>query len=74
MKVAVFNGSPKGDYSITLQTVLFWQKKFPEIEFEILNVGAKIKALEKDFSQAEKFLKEADGVYLYCVLPVALFH
>lgn len=60
MKVAVFNGSPKGDYSITLQTVLFWQKKFPEIEFEILNVGAKIKALEKDFSQAEKLLKEAD--------------
>lgn len=60
MKIAVLNGSPKGDYSITLQTVLFWQKKFPEITFEILNVGAKIKALEKDFSPAEKLLSEAD--------------
>ena len=60
MKIAVLNGSPKGDYSVTLQTVLFWQKKFSEVEFEILNVGAKIKALEKDFAPAEKLLKEAD--------------
>ncbi len=60
MKIAVLNGSPKGDYSVTLQTVLFWQKKFPSVEFEILNVGAKIKALEKDFSPAEKLLQEAD--------------
>lgn len=61
MKIAVLNGSPKGDYSVTLQTVLFWQKKFPEIEFEILNVGAKIKALEKDFSEAAKVLQSADA-------------
>ncbi len=71
MKIAVFNGSPKGDYSVTLQTVLFWQKKFPDVEFEILNVGAKIKALEKDFSPAEKLLNEAD-VFLFSY-PVYTF-
>lgn len=60
MKILVLNGSPKGEYSITLQTVFFWQKKFPECEFEVLHVGQKIKALENDFSPAEKLLSEAD--------------
>ena len=27
MKIAVINGSPKGKYSITLQTVLYLEKK-----------------------------------------------
>ena len=33
MKIAVINGSPKGKYSITLQTVLYLQRKFPEHTF-----------------------------------------
>ncbi len=60
MKILVLNGSPKGENSITFQTVLFWQKKFPEMEFGVLHVGAKIKALEKDFSQAKAMLEEAE--------------
>ena len=52
MKVLVLNGSPKGDYSVTLQTVLYLQRKFPEDSFEILHVGQRIKALEKDFTPA----------------------
>lgn len=62
MKIAVINGSPKGKYSITLQTVLYLQRKFPEHEFEVLHVGQKIKALEKDFSKAEELLSSADAV------------
>ena len=31
MKILVLNGSPKGSNSITLQTVLYLEKKFPEI-------------------------------------------
>lgn len=60
MKVLVLNGSPKGKYSITLQTVLYLEKKFKACEFEVLNVGQTIKQLEKDFSAAKKALEEAD--------------
>ena len=52
MKILVLNGSPKGEYSITLQTIRYLEKKYPEHDFEVLHVGQKIKALEKDFSPA----------------------
>lgn len=60
MKILVLNGSPKGDYSITLQTSIYLSKLHPEHEFSFLNVGQKIKALEKDFSEAEKMINESD--------------
>jgi len=60
MKILVINGSPKGNNSITLQTVLYLEKLNPEHKFEILNVGAKIKSLEKDFTPAIEAIKDAD--------------
>ena len=60
MNILVLNGSPKGDYSITLQTVNYLQKKFPEEQFQVLNVGMKIKSLQKDFSKAARMIQEAD--------------
>ena len=54
MNIAVINGSPKGEYSITLQTVFYLQKKYPEHKFDVLNAGQKIRALEKDFAKAAK--------------------
>ncbi len=60
MKVCVINGSPKGKYSITLQTVLYLEKNFPECEFEILNVGQTIRAIEKDFERVRSALAEAE--------------
>ena len=62
MKIAVINGSPKGKYSITLQTVLYLQSKFPEHTFEVLHAGQKIKALEKDFTSAKQLMESADAV------------
>ena len=62
MKIAVVNGSPKGKYSITLQTVLYLQKKYPQHEFCVLHAGAKIKGLEKDFTEAKTLLESADAV------------
>ena len=62
MKIAVINGSPKGKYSITLQTVLYLQRKFPEHEFCVLDAGQKIKSLEKDFSKAKELLESSDAV------------
>ena len=60
MNVLVINGSPKGNNSITLQTVLYLEKLNPNQHFEILNVGAKIKSLEKDFTPAIEAIKKAD--------------
>ena len=60
MNILVLNGSPKGKNSITLQTVLFLQKKFPEHTFEVFHVGQKIKALEKDFSPGLEAISQAD--------------
>ena len=34
MKIAVINGSPKGKYSITLQTINYLQRKYPALEFD----------------------------------------
>ena len=62
MKIAVINGSPKGKYSITLQTSRFLEMKYPEHEFCVLNAGQKIKALEKDFSEARELLGSADAL------------
>ena len=60
MKILVLNGSPKGKYSITLQTVNYLQKICPKHEFEVLHVGARIKALEKDFAEVKMAIERAD--------------
>ena len=60
MNILVINGSPKGKYSVTLQTVNYLQILHPEHQFDILHAGQSIKALEKDFSPAAAALKKAD--------------
>ena len=60
MNILVINGSPKGEYSITLQTVLFLQKKHPGISFEILHAGQRIRSLEKNFIPALEAIQKAD--------------
>ena len=59
MHILVINGSPKGEDSITLQTVRYWEKKFRQ-EFQVLHVGRKIKALEKNFAPAREAIEKAD--------------
>ena len=60
MHILVLNGSPKGKDSVTLQTVNYLQILNPGHSFEILHVGQRIKALEKDFSPALEALDKAD--------------
>ena len=60
MKFLVLNGSPKGNYSITLQTVNYLAALHPAHSFKVLNVGQKIKALEKNFASAREAIAEAD--------------
>ena len=71
MKVLVLNGSPSGNNSITLQTALYIEKHFPDVTFEILQVAPRIKSIEKDFSEAESALLNAD-LLLFCY-PVYTF-
>ncbi|MBQ3000653.1 MAG: NAD(P)H-dependent oxidoreductase [Oscillospiraceae bacterium] len=60
MKILILNGSPKGKYSITLQTTRYLEKVYPKHRFEVLNVGQKTKSLEKDFTPAREAIERAD--------------
>lgn len=60
MNILVVNGSPKGKYSITLQTCNYLEIIFPEHKFETINVGRQIKSIEKEFSKVSDKLLDAD--------------
>ncbi|MCK4251746.1 NAD(P)H-dependent oxidoreductase [candidate division WOR-3 bacterium] len=65
MKIAVLNGSPKGEMSITMQYVHFIQKKFPQHELDIFNVAQRIKTIrgnDKAFQKIIDLVKSSDGV------------
>jgi multimeric flavodoxin WrbA len=65
MRILVLNGSPKGEYSITLQYVAYIQKHFPQHEFSIIHVSQRIKKIEKDhkaFQEIMDQVKSADGI------------
>ncbi len=62
MKITVVNGSPKGKYSITLQTIRYLEIINKDCEFTVIDAGQKIKSLEKDFSEAKSILEECDFV------------
>ena len=50
MKVLVLNGSPKGEYSITLQTVRYLEKLFPEAFLGFKNLHAPAAFLKSTFA------------------------
>ncbi len=53
MNICVINASPKpSQYSVTYQTVLYLQKRYPQHHYETIDVGPKIRSLEKDPSPA----------------------
>lgn len=63
MKILVINGSPKGSYSATLQSVEYLKIKFPWLDFEFIHAGQQIKKLERDFSEAKEKIEEADLIF-----------
>jgi len=60
MNILVLNGSPKGKYSVTLQTTRYLEVLNPAHSFQVLNVGQTIQSLEKDFSPARQAVEKAD--------------
>lgn len=65
VKIAVLNGSPKGEISVTVQYIKLIQKKFPQHELNFINVAHDIIKLEKDVARFDAVIDEvrkADGV------------
>ena len=65
MKIAVLNGSPKGDVSVTRQYVLYLEKAFPEHQFVLLHVAQQSKKLERGSAAFDAVIEEvrsSDGV------------
>ncbi len=60
MNILVLNGSPKGKYSVTLQTIRYLERLYPEHTFDVLHVGQRIKALEKDFAPAIEAIEKSN--------------
>ncbi len=71
MRILIINGSPAGDDSITLQTVRYIRKFFPEHDWALLNASRRIRALEKDFAPALRALERAE-LLIFCY-PVYTF-
>ena len=71
MNILVLNGSPSGKDSITLYTVLYMQKHFPEHHYDILHVGQQIRKMEKEPEVWRGLLEKADLI-IFCY-PVYTF-
>jgi len=77
MKIAILNGSPKGDLSVTLQYINYIHKKYPELELSVHHVSQKIKSIEKKEKSFEKIINDvgdSDAVWwsvpIYvCLIP-----
>ncbi len=60
MNILIINGSPKGKYSVTLQTLNYLALKYPEHDYKVIHAGQQIKKLTRDFSSAEESLNWAE--------------
>lgn len=64
-KIIVINGSPKGEYSITLQYARFIEKISPNCKFIYFDVAHSIKSLDKNRKRLKHVLdqiEQADGI------------
>lgn len=80
MNILVISGSPKGESSVTLQSVLFLQRCHPEVHWQIHHAGAWAVHGAKDetiFETLARELATADLVLwcyplFYCLMPAQL--
>lgn len=74
MKIAVLSGSPKGEFSITLQYVKFIQKGFPQHDLKVHHLSQNIQRIEKDeriFTEIIDDIRSSDGILW--AFPVYVF-
>ena len=68
MNILIINGSPRGRFSVTLQSCLYLEKRFRQHRFEYLNVGAGIDGFERDMaSAAAAFARAGLVIFAYPV-------
>jgi multimeric flavodoxin WrbA len=77
MKIAVLNGSPKGETSVTMQYVRYIQKVFPQHDLQIINISQRISKIERDegaFQDIIDRVRASDGVLWAFPLYVLMVH
>ena len=67
MKLAVINGSPKGEKSVTLQHLRWWQAAGGAAELEVIHVSLEILALTRSTARLAPRLTPSGGGCAYLV-------
>ena len=73
MRIAVLNGSPKGEQSNTMQYFRYVEKHFPEKQYQVFTIGYESDDLEKGeaFQEILDGIEQSDGVIW--VYPITYF-
>jgi NAD(P)H-dependent FMN reductase len=58
VKITVLNGSPKGDLSVTMQSVAYLAKIYPQHEFSVQHIAQRLKRLENDRAAFDKVIDQ----------------
>ncbi len=77
MKITVLNGSPKGELSVTMQSVAYLAKIYPQHEFNVLHIAQRIKHLEKNraaFDDVIERVRTSDAVLWGFSLYILIVH
>lgn len=77
MKITVLNGSPKGELSITMQSVAYLAKIYPQHAFDIVHIAQRLKQLERDpaaFAKVIDQVRESDAVLWGFPLYILIVH
>lgn len=61
MKVTVLSGSPKGKNSVSLQSMNFLMKKFPDHEYDVFHVGQNINKIISDSESFDAIVKSVEA-------------
>ena len=75
MNIIVLNGSPKGELSVTLQSVAYLAKLYPQHEFTVHHIAQRVRRLEKDraaFDEVIRQIRSSDAVLW--AFPLYILH
>jgi multimeric flavodoxin WrbA len=77
MNIVVLNGSPKGELSVTMQSVAYLAKLYPQHQFNLIHIAQRLKRLEGEpaaFQQVIDQVRAADAVLWGFPLYILMVH